>query len=66
MVEFEREMPIEFSGIRDEHLSNGAGFDVSHMGEIWVKGPQALALLEYAGSRSFVAGSRAGSILLFP
>ena len=54
MVEFAGyEMPIEFSGIRDEHLTvrNGAGvFDVSHMGEIWVKGPQALALLEYAGS----------------
>lgn len=42
-------MPIEFSGINDEHLTvrNGAGvFDVSHMGEIWVKGPKALALLQ--------------------
>ena len=36
-------MPIEFTGINDEHMAvrNGAGvFDVSHMGEIWVKGPQ--------------------------
>jgi len=42
-------MPIEFSGINDEHLTvrNGAGvFDVSHMGEIWVKGPKALDLLQ--------------------
>ncbi len=42
-------MPIEFSGINDEHLTvrSGAGvFDVSHMGEIWVKGPKALALLQ--------------------
>ena len=32
-------MPIEFSGIKDEHATvrNGAGvFDVSHMGEIWI------------------------------
>ena len=42
-------MPIEFTGINDEHMTvrNGAGvFDVSHMGEIWVKGPKALALLQ--------------------
>ena len=42
-------MPIEFTGINDEHLTvrNGAGvFDVSHMGEIWVKGPHALDLLQ--------------------
>ena len=42
-------MPIEFTGINDEHMTvrNGAGvFDVSHMGEIWVKGPRALDLLQ--------------------
>ncbi len=42
-------MPIEFSGINDEHqtVRNGAGvFDVSHMGEIWVKGPKAVTLLQ--------------------
>ncbi|MHB9054562.1 MAG: glycine cleavage system aminomethyltransferase GcvT [Paludibacteraceae bacterium] len=42
-------MPIEYSGINDEHLTvrNGVGvFDVSHMGEIWVKGPKALELLQ--------------------
>lgn len=42
-------MPIEFTGINDEHMAvrNGAGvFDVSHMGEIWVKGPNALPFLQ--------------------
>jgi aminomethyltransferase len=42
-------MPIEYSGIKDEHLTvrNGAGvFDVSHMGEIWVKGPSALSFIQ--------------------
>ena len=42
-------MPIEFTGINDEHMAvrGGAGvFDVSHMGEIWVKGPKALDLLQ--------------------
>lgn len=42
-------MPIEFSGINDEHLwvRNAVGvFDVSHMGEIWVKGPKALPFLQ--------------------
>ena len=42
-------MPIEYSGINDEHLTvrTGVGvFDVSHMGEIWVKGPKALDLIQ--------------------
>ena len=42
-------MPIEYSGINDEHLTvrNGVGvFDVSHIGEIWVKGPKALDLIQ--------------------
>ncbi len=42
-------MPIEFSGINDEHMTvrEKAGvFDVSHMGEIWVKGPKAEELLQ--------------------
>lgn len=42
-------MPIEYSGIIDEHLTvcNGVGvFDVSHMGEFWAKGPNALAFLQ--------------------
>jgi len=42
-------MPIEYSGITDEHMTvrNGVGvFDVSHMGEFWVKGPNALTFLQ--------------------
>jgi aminomethyltransferase len=44
------DMPIEFSGINDEHAAvrERAGvFDVSHMGEIWLKGPRALDLLQH-------------------
>lgn len=43
------QMPIEYSGIIEEHLNvvNGVGvFDVSHMGEFWVKGPKALEFLQ--------------------
>lgn len=43
------EMPVEYSGIKDEHMTvrNGVGvFDVSHMGEIWVKGPNALPFIQ--------------------
>ncbi|HYW96030.1 MAG TPA: glycine cleavage system aminomethyltransferase GcvT [Bacteroidales bacterium] len=45
LVEFAGfEMPVEYSGVTDEHLTvrEKAGvFDVSHMGEIWVKGGHA-------------------------
>ncbi len=46
-------MPIEYSGIKDEHMTvrNGVGvFDVSHMGEIWVKGKNALDFVQYVTS----------------
>jgi len=42
-------MPISYSGINEEHqaVRTGAGvFDVSHMGEFIVKGPQALPLIQ--------------------
>lgn len=42
-------MPIEYSGIIDEHITvceKVGVFDVSHMGEIWVKGPKALEFLQ--------------------
>ena len=42
-------MPIQYSGIREEHhaVRNGVGvFDVSHMGEFIVRGPEALALVQ--------------------
>ncbi|MGC8793090.1 MAG: glycine cleavage system aminomethyltransferase GcvT [Bryobacteraceae bacterium] len=51
MVEFGGwEMPVQYSGIVDEHLAvrRAVGlFDVSHMGEIEIRGPEALALVEY-------------------
>ncbi len=43
------EMPIEYSSINSEHLQvrNNVGvFDVSHMGEFWVKGPNALDFVQ--------------------
>lgn len=51
-------MPIEYSGIMDEHLTvcNAVGvFDVSHMGEFWVKGPHALAFLQKVTSNNVAA-----------
>jgi aminomethyltransferase len=43
------EMPIQYAGIREEHLAvrNGAGvFDVSHMGQVQMRGPEALERLQ--------------------
>src|SRR3989338_5870263 len=43
------EMPVQYSGIVQEHLAvrNAAGvFDVSHMGQIFVEGPAALDFLQ--------------------
>jgi len=45
------ELPVQYTGILEEHeaVRTKAGvFDVSHMGEITVKGPQALELLQKA------------------
>lgn len=42
-------MPLKYSGDIDEHITvrQAVGvFDVSHMGEFWVKGPQALNLIQ--------------------
>ncbi len=54
MVEFAGyEMPVEYTGIKDEHMSvrKSAGiFDVSHMGEFWIKGDQALDLVRKVSS----------------
>jgi aminomethyltransferase len=56
MVEFAGyELPVEFSGIKDEHMTvrQAVGvFDVSHMGEFWIKGPNALELLRKVGSNA--------------
>jgi len=42
-------MPLEYVGVTQEHLTvrEGAGvFDVSHMGEFWIKGKKALDLVQ--------------------
>jgi aminomethyltransferase len=44
------DMPVQYSGILDEHhaVRRSVGlFDVSHMGEIEVRGPEALALVNH-------------------
>ncbi len=43
-------MPLQYSGIVDEHMAvrSAAGlFDVSHMGEIFVRGPQAFSFVQH-------------------
>src|SRR5882724_6683587 len=44
------DMPVQYSGILDEHnaVRTSVGlFDVSHMGEIEIQGPEAFALTDY-------------------
>lgn len=47
------DMPVQYSGLVDEHhaVRRAAGlFDVSHMGEIDIRGPQALHLVDHISS----------------
>jgi aminomethyltransferase len=42
-------MPIEYTGVKDEHVcvrEKLGVFDVSHMGEFWVKGPKAFSFVQ--------------------
>ena len=44
------DMPVQYTGILDEHntVRNAVGlFDVSHMGEVEIRGPEALDLVNY-------------------
>lgn len=44
------EMPVQYSGVTEEHMAvrEKVGiFDVSHMGQFWVEGPEARNLLQY-------------------
>jgi aminomethyltransferase len=46
-------MPVQFEGVNAEHetVRKGVGvFDVSHMGEFWVKGPKALEFIQWVTS----------------
>jgi aminomethyltransferase len=52
MVDFAGwEMPVQYAGVIEEHRAVRASagvFDLGHMGEIWVRGPQAGAALDRA------------------
>lgn len=44
------EMPVQYDGILAEHqrVREQAGlFDIGHMGQVWITGPDALSLLQY-------------------
>jgi len=49
------DMPVQYSGLLDEHrtVRQRVGvFDVSHMGEIEVRGPEALKLVDYVSTNA--------------
>lgn len=52
-------MPVQYkTGIVVEHLSTrkqAGAFDVSHMGRLWISGPQALPFLQYVLSNNAAA-----------
>lgn len=51
-------MPVEYSGINDEHITvreKLGVFDVSHMGEFFVTGPRATEYLQYITSNDVSA-----------
>lgn len=56
MVDFAGfEMPVQYSGVTEEHFAvrEKVGiFDVSHMGQFFVEGPHAKALLQYVGTNN--------------
>lgn len=59
------DMPIQYSGIVEEHnaVRNACGvFDVSHMGEVFVSGPEAEKFVNYIFTND-VTGLTAGGIL---
>jgi aminomethyltransferase len=73
MVEFGGwEMPVEYTGITDEHLAvrTRAGlFDVSHMGQLEIAGPDALATIQWLTSNDasrLVVGQAQYSALTTP
>src|SRR6516162_8714849 len=58
------DMPVQYSGIIEEHnaVRNAVGlFDVSHMGEIEIRGPEAARLTDYVTTNA-VAKLKTGQI----
>jgi aminomethyltransferase len=73
MVDFNGwDMPVEYSGIIAEHLAvrTGVGiFDVSHMGDIRLAGPEALAAVQHISMNDasrLAIGQAQYSALLYP
>ena len=73
MVEFNGwDMPVEYSGIIAEHMAvrTGVGiFDVSHMGDIRLTGPDALAAVQHISMNDaarLAIGQAQYSALLYP
>jgi aminomethyltransferase len=73
MVDFNGwDMPVEYSGIIAEHLAvrTGVGiFDVSHMGDIRLAGPQALVAVQHISMNDasrLAIGQAQYSALLYP
>ena len=66
------EMPVEYSGIAKEHAAvrTAAGlFDVSHMGEFEIRGPEALDLIQFVTTNDaskLVDGQAQYSALAYP
>src|SRR5207237_2174314 len=64
-------MPVQYSSILEEHnaVRNAVGlFDVSHMGEIEIQGPQAAQLVNYVSTNNAAklkAGQAHYSALLY-
>jgi aminomethyltransferase len=65
-------MPVQYSGVMDEHrtVREAAGlFDLGHMGQVDVAGPDALAFLNYVASNDvsrLAPGEAQYSLLLYP
>src|SRR5689334_24035636 len=58
------EMPVQYAGIRDEHVAvrRSAGvFDVSHMGEVETTGPDAAAFLQHVLSNDVAKVAEGGA-----
>ena len=59
-------MPVQYTSVIDEHQTtrtHATLFDICHMGEIEIKGPQAFDLLQYALTRD-ISGQKAGQVKL--
>ncbi len=58
------DMPVTYDGIREEHVAvrtHAGMFDVSHMGQVEVEGPGALALLQHVLSNDVSAIEAGGA-----